>query len=458
MLELDLHSRRDAATEISSLSLPLQVLYLCFDGIASHLPIITALSLSRTHTLLTDKLSSHLRRSFDGLLRSRISTHRIDAFRSLLLDTRAVISGSTALHFILRDTHWKPGDFDLYTPFGTGYALVRWLVANEGYTIVADGSKNFTFHPKTLPMPAGPCDWLTDLGLDFLPAAPRQSRSSIPHYGSLGADIYRVYKLTSGTNTFIDVIESSKPSFLPPITKFHSTLVMNYLTPNSVVILYPTLTFERQGILQSRNKRVFESYDEDPHTQASSPPAPIVDGGRKKKYVEKYEARGFTLYSRPADLRRPCGAACPARLRMVGNEVDKWCLAAHFDIPHKSLESSGIGTLSLETLQMSCPDNPEYTPTQGSIPLDPSSGSRPPSQWSWISSNLTAPSDTFAVSNASHAGQDQDGSAVASPPSNKVIQRPSLPPTTWVLNVKRPNARAVCTNPHCPLQGRRTRI
>ena len=345
--------------QINSLSLPLQVFYVCFDRIASHVSIPTVVSLSRTNTVLINKLPSHLRRSFEDLLKSRISAHRVAAFCSLLLETRAVISGSTALHFVLRDSHWSPGDFDLYAPFGTGYSVVRWLVVNEGYRIVSDGSWNFKFRPATIPLPAGPCHWLMDLGLDNpLPATSSYSRRSKSHYGSSDSHIYRVYKLASKTNTFIDVIESSKPSFLPPITKFHSTLVMNYLTPKSLVVLYPHLTFRREAILQDRNAST-TSYNRRAPTQTSNPQT----GGRTKKdYVEKYQARGFTFYSNPAGLRRPCGAACPEKRRKVGDQADNLSVEIHFDTVHPS---SGTETLYDEDLERP-PANSEV----GNLPDD----------------------------------------------------------------------------------------
>ncbi|KAF8225557.1 hypothetical protein L208DRAFT_419391 [Tricholoma matsutake] len=424
---------RAVITEINSLPLPLQVLYHCFDGIASYVPIPTVISLSRTHTSLTDKLSNHLRRSFEGLLRSRISAPKIGAFCSLLLDTRAVISGSTALHFILRDSHWRPGDFDLYTPFGTGYAVVRWLVVNEGYEIVSDGSSNFAFHPATVPMPAsaGPCDWLTDFDSDILSAPPKCR----PDYDFPNPNIYRVYKLSSSNNTFIDVVESLTPSFLPTITKFHSTLVMNYLTPTSIVVLYPTLTFKREGILQYR-------------------------GGVEQGYVQKYEARGFTLHSHPVDRRQPCGAACSLTSRIVGSRADKWSLEVDFGATRISSEPSRIGTVSdLQSLPVASEipamsgrsyDNPKSADllTQGSSQSNPRLMNRSPSPRALASSDVIAPLDPIVPNVIPRAGQN--GSENPSTLSSKVMCRPSLPPTTWALTFSpHRQVKGMCINPFC---------
>ncbi|KAJ7089530.1 hypothetical protein C8R44DRAFT_594271, partial [Mycena epipterygia] len=143
----------------------------------------------------------------------------------LLRETLAAISGSTVLHFVLRDTHWRPGDFDIYAPFGAGFSIVDWLCRHENYRPTETSSRSH-----------------------IVPKSP-------PPYGSSDAQIYRVYKLqrpTPGPGAYssIDVIESTRPSFLPPIAKFHSTLVMNYLTPDTLVVLYPRTTFKREGILQ----------------------------------------------------------------------------------------------------------------------------------------------------------------------------------------------------------------
>ncbi|KAJ6596243.1 hypothetical protein DFH09DRAFT_1407275 [Mycena vulgaris] len=273
----------------------LSALYLLFHEIASLGPLTTAIALSQCNSTLRILLRPHLQQSFEKFLSLRISAPNIAGFSTLLRETLAAISGSTVLHFALRDTHWTPGDLDIYAPFGTGFAIVDWLTRHEDYQVVSDGSKNFLkFHPHPVARPKHPelCDWLTELS---------SPRAPVP--------IHRVYKLhrASPSKSFIDVIESTRPSFLPPITKFHSTLVMNYLTPDALVLLYPAHTFARVGVLQFRDLDTQAEYDA---------PAPAVDGATQKQdYVPKYTARGFALYARPADRRAQCGAACPARVR-----------------------------------------------------------------------------------------------------------------------------------------------
>ncbi|RDB17110.1 hypothetical protein Hypma_001906 [Hypsizygus marmoreus] len=437
---------------------PLNILVVLFDEIAQHIPVSSVIALSQTHSRLVEKLPAHLRQSFDSLLTSRISLNNVDNFRLLLRQTRAAISGSTALHFILRDKHWRPGDFDLYAPFGTGYSLVRWLMLNEQYRIVSDGSRSFIFHPQTIRIPVGyACDWLTDLRPDVPAPSPSRSRNQKDDYGSSEAHIYRVYKLASSRqpSTFIDVVESSKPSFLPPITKFHSTLVMNYLTPDSLVMFYPALTFRREGILQYRDANTMESYD-DPNHQATASP------GTKQDYVEKYKARGFTLFSRPGDLFRPCGAACPALIRKASTEVDQWTLKLDFaSKPSPSVINTIPGPGSNQDAPPSVPSEPSRNEAASSSPPDPSPGSF--SLFSLSSSYLT----NFASSNLQSSNNSQPNE-VSQNPSTVNIRlsppiRPPLPPTSWaLLTPPRSSSSPIlgkkivhgCFNEYCDLYGR----
>ncbi|GLB39544.1 hypothetical protein LshimejAT787_0700540 [Lyophyllum shimeji] len=386
------------------------VLVVLFDTIAAYIPLLDLVAFSRAHRRLMNELFIHLRHLFDELLTSRISRDNVNGFRALLLKTRAAISGSTALHFVLREKHWDPGDFDLYAPFGTGYTIVHWLITNEGYKIVSDGSKSFTFHPHTVPVPAdGTCDWLTDLG--HAPAAHRTRRGSKTHYEWNDSDIYRVYKLCSTKDTFIDVIESSKPSFLAPITKFHSTVVMNYLTPDEIVVLYPDLTFRREGILQYRDANTVESYD-DPNQQQAP------ETGRKQDYLKKYKSRGFTLYSRPADLLRSCGAACPALRRTA---VDEWTFRLKIaPDPGSSSNSIRLPPISATTA------SPDISGSEEMGEASNSQESR--SSWSYVT-EFTALS----------IQEGEERHTTSTPPSHDLVcTRPSLPVTHWTLQTPPP--------------------
>lgn len=437
--------------------LALQVFRLVFDEIASKLPLREAVALSHVHYSIADKLAPHLQKSFNTLLTSRISTTNIPPFVELLRDTRAVISGSTSLQFILRDEHWKPGDFDLYAPFGTGFALVDFLNRNEGYDVESDGSRSFMFHPHAIPISRFSFDWLSDVDfLDDVGATKRRKPKS--EYDSTDALIYRVYKLVRGTfpsQSSIDVIESTSPSFLPPITKFHSTLVMNYITPNRVVVLYPELTFARKGVLQFRDESTLDSYEPDhiPLTDA----IPTAEPPKKQDYVEKYKARGFKLYARPAELRRHCGAACPSLVREVTDRPDKWALEVRFDDAEyfrKNEEMDVLYPLSQINLTEPADSFTTSPDSLGSVVyLTAPSRSASQASSSWETSVVSQP--RAAPSSVRHMPNNKlSGAAPSRPPPPYVTWSLRAPPFPLSIGTPSPpSSISRCSNPFCPLRG-----
>lgn len=429
-----------------------------FHEIASLGPLTTAIALSRSHSTLHGLLSIYLRKSFDTLLRQRISEGNILHFSTLLRETLAAISGSTVLHFVLRDAHWRPGDFDIYAPFGAGFAIVDWLSRHENYSVVSDGSNSFLFHPHSVGIPQGGCDWLDELPEPAAPAI----RTHIPpkspsRYGSSDAQIYRVYKLQRpGGVSSIDVIESTRPSFLPPIAKFHSTLVMNYLTPDTLVVLYPRTTFRREGILQFRDTNTLDSYDAD--TGADPDPDPNVDSdpgaaqriGRKVDPVQKYKRRGFTLYSRPADLRRACAAACPARIR---THPDKWALevafgtasagAVHSIVPPRSDAIAAASLYAPASSQDSWALLSAASSQSGQVDAKPSC----------VASTSAAAPRCIPPAEPSHKDARTDVRPMPTRPAPRAIMWSLLGPPD-VARPRRGRSLNTCNNPYCPLRGR----
>lgn len=70
---------------------------------------------------------------------------------------------------------------------------------------------------------------------------------------------HSITKLGRGAHK-IDVIESVSDMAAGPITRFHSTAVMNYLTANSLVLMYPTLTLKKMSIMQLSVRRGEEEW------------------------------------------------------------------------------------------------------------------------------------------------------------------------------------------------------
>ncbi|KAF9462240.1 hypothetical protein BDZ94DRAFT_1261854 [Collybia nuda] len=426
--------------------LPLYIFSAFFDRIASHVPISSVIALSRTHSSLMPKLETHLRYSFDNLLASRVPKASIVGFKTLLLDTRAVISGSTALHFLLRDTHWKPGDFDVYAPFGTGYTVAKWLTDHAGYRMISDGSRNFSFRPHMVALPRGNIHE-EDLGFVTARHNIRIPRPDKPHYEMPGSNIYRVFKLCKGASTFVDVIESSQLSFLPSILQFHSTLVMNYLTPESLVVLYPALTLRREGVLQYREASTLEEYD---------PPADhavLQKDPKGQNYVIKYGARGFTLSPTTSSFRRPCGAACPALERTIFEKVDEWALELKFALSASSarIENGPTHASGSRPIGESGPDC-RSSDDALSINLSPAQNLGDLQLTSPLLNPTQLNIDSGRCNSITSTGEFEP----QGPMIGKIV-RPPLPATSWSLrapprSMKNKNF-VMCTNKLCHQQG-----
>jgi hypothetical protein len=114
------------------------------------------------------------------------------------------------------------GDLDLYTPHGIASDVVDFLLA-----------KGYTKHVK-------PDQGEQDQVLQF------EEDDYFPPLTRLNS----ITKLVWG-DCRIDVLESDGDSVITPITWFHSTMVMNYLTDKSFVMLYPAFTLKRVSVLQS---------------------------------------------------------------------------------------------------------------------------------------------------------------------------------------------------------------
>ncbi|KAK7675918.1 hypothetical protein QCA50_021151 [Cerrena zonata] len=216
-----------------------------------------------------------LRMSF----RSLLSRFTLDpaAFRTMMRDTNCIISGSTALHFLLREpSSWTPGDTDILVAPAYFDTTLRFILALPGAAITYD-SQN---------VPPGV-------------------------YHSINATLKRLVKVTTNMTTF-DVMMSKERSPYHPVVHYWTTLVMNALTADFFVCAYPTLTFSHRGAM----KKYFP------------PPSPF----------EKYIERGFTFFApgKHLDGSLSCttSIACPRRQRYFG---DDYCLvfpfvsAAHVD-------------------------------------------------------------------------------------------------------------------------------
>ena len=136
---------------------------------------------------------------------------------SAICQTQSIISGSFALHHILRSSSlykWMPNNLDIYVSVTVGWTIIDYLLSPiEGYLLVAS-YKLFS--------------------------------SSI--YEDLLASICSIiHMLHPIKKTKIDIIISTHLLSLLPIVYFWSTLVINMFSANLFTIVYPYLILASQG-------------------------------------------------------------------------------------------------------------------------------------------------------------------------------------------------------------------
>ncbi|KAK7683376.1 hypothetical protein QCA50_013638 [Cerrena zonata] len=210
------------------------------------------------------------------------------AFRKMMKDTNTIISGSTALYFLLRQpSSWTPGDVDLIvspTYFGT---VVRFLTQ----------------------LPEGRIE------------SPNRAYDSYPNNNNVGFS--KVLKVTTAHGRF-DVIKSLEDSPFHPLAFYWGTHVMNAVTSDSFLCAYPSLTFHNKGAILSNPLK-------------KSAAAAVL----------KYEKRGFTFTAYGSHTREPTNACtdtvlCARRDRYFG---DKETVVVHFS----SLTPAGLEGPTLST-------------------------------------------------------------------------------------------------------------
>ncbi|KAG8900993.1 hypothetical protein FRB99_005643 [Tulasnella sp. 403] len=136
------------------------------------------------------------------------------AFRSLMRHTGTFVSGSAALRFLFADDEgWWPGDLDVYVRSGAACQdVITYLTSHEEYTLDVHGRGRYAH--------------------------------AYPFRGFIA--VHHLSRVKGGESLCIDVVESFTDNPLDPIFKFHSTLVMNWLSCDSISIRFAG-TLHRQG-------------------------------------------------------------------------------------------------------------------------------------------------------------------------------------------------------------------
>lgn len=237
---------------------------------------------SRIDSILIERWNEYLRRVVVAPI----------ALRAMLRLTRSVISGSSALHFLLDSPRsWSPGDCDIYVPNGAALRMIDHLRRTEGY-VFCNSPEDASFYD---------------------PDEPNQSGDSA-HY------ISTVNRLRRSDGIFVDVIESSSESSLHPLAAFWSTHLMNYVSADSLCVAYPTMTWNNSGCVAS------------------------VINEKAVSAALKYAERGFGLSSFKFNLGPHVRSTypsildgcdnfpyCPHSYRHFG---DKWCMQTVFAEDH----------------------------------------------------------------------------------------------------------------------------
>ncbi|KAG1893300.1 uncharacterized protein F5891DRAFT_985967 [Suillus fuscotomentosus] len=207
------------------------------------LPLPDLARFSETRTGNQIDVANYMVRRRDNIFKTFVDD--IPLFIQLLKFTESIISGSNALNLIMPQSQQVVAhNIDVYTTEQYELVVVEYLKNQEGYT-VAD-----KISPK-------------------------------PKYD--GSAIARIYKLENGEKK-IDIIVTHWKCVIAPVLQFHSTIVMNYITADDIVCMYPKWTCNRKGFINP------QLYMEDKTNL------------RTVEALMKYTKQGFRLCAEPFQL------------------------------------------------------------------------------------------------------------------------------------------------------------
>ncbi|KAJ3559056.1 hypothetical protein NM688_g574 [Phlebia brevispora] len=186
-----------------------------------------------------------------------------NAFMATLRSLGAVISGSFALDYILGKEHTLQSDLDIYVPFTNFEAMKTYLKEVEGYNEDAHLARRRAEIARAL--------------AERREAAIERMIDNSPEYVSvpLETGIVQVAALNKG-NCKVDIIQNQSASSLYAITRFWSTLQMNYICASGYCCAYPQTTFRLEGVVS-------------PHVMLNN----MTPHDFVYPLVEKYERRGY---------------------------------------------------------------------------------------------------------------------------------------------------------------------
>ncbi|TEB27296.1 hypothetical protein FA13DRAFT_1712673 [Coprinellus micaceus] len=195
-------------------------------------------------------------RVHDTLLRFRLSPSKT---LRMMRQTKTVISGSAALK-VIDACQWEANDVDFYCPKEEIRNVLSWFERHRYHVVHSCKSYSFTTAAHD----------------------PSGGRYTTPEvlFVQLNANncIETVFTLRNElSGDKINVIQSRSSSAVAPIAFFHSTIVMNFISSDTVVCGYPSLTLRGQGLMNAQ----------------TMPPLRAVK--REVSAVAKYQRRGYTF-------------------------------------------------------------------------------------------------------------------------------------------------------------------
>lgn len=212
------------------------------DNILDHCTMVEIAMIRSTARKYRDAVDSYLSRRYNALLNRWVKDP--SAFRSRLREQGAIISGSTVLAFAL-GASWNSGDLDIYVRreregrHAHDYLeeLIAYLKEYEGYE---EEKRYHTFDitPENV-------HELVDVEID-------ESADTLADYLTTSelSQMRRVVRLRcvdgERASQGIDVIESRREAICP-IFRFHSSIVMNWMSADSLVLTYPKITCQSIG-------------------------------------------------------------------------------------------------------------------------------------------------------------------------------------------------------------------
>lgn len=195
---------------------------------------------AKTYLRSTYNINRHLSRFFEDVL----------SFRSLQARTATLVSGSSALQFFDR-SFYPESDLDIYVHMPRRHEVGRWLL-NAGYKFVPSMMQS----------------------TDFEDAASETEVDDI--YGDIERGICTVFTfrkpgINGGEELKVQLMVAARTP-MDIILCFHSTCVMNIISYNKAISLYPRATLEERRALVCQ-------------TNGSSP----------QEALAKYELRGWEI-------------------------------------------------------------------------------------------------------------------------------------------------------------------